>query len=157
MPTANSIQDKYVEIQILNSGDLSEISIPGKELVDSDISSVASVVPFLIRSGNTEKVEVYLHYSGTKPANSIRFKSLILKECNLLLPEKTYGTFTPSPPYIYSTHAFPAGVIGSVRIGDVSIPTDKSSVRVNTSDLQVFYMSGGWNSFSNITGCWTLN
>ncbi|ABW17986.1 hypothetical protein [Alkaliphilus oremlandii] len=153
----DKIKAETIEIQILNSEDFSETPIPGMELENSNFRANNTIVPFLIRSGNTEEVEVYIHYAGTKMANAVRFKSLTLKECNLVLPEKTYKTFKPAPPYLYSTHTFPAGIIGSVKIGDILVPTNKSSVKVNTSDLQVFYMTEGWNSYSNIVGCWTLN
>lgn len=162
----NTSAEDYIELQVQNVSNFEEDKpIPAVDLntnnsiqsIDSIQSSGGSYIkPSLIRSGNTEDVEVYLHYVGQKKANALRFKKLILEEATLLLPGSEYKVFEKSGKYI--TYDFGAAKTAYIRIGEVKIPTDVDKVRVKSKDLMVYYMDGsGWSSLSNIQGNWSMN
>ncbi|MEG2993711.1 MAG: hypothetical protein RR847_05515 [Bacilli bacterium] len=114
-------------------------------------ASAASITPFFIRqSANSKVVQVYLKYTGTKPANAVKFTEMTIQNTSLVF-QKTYGSLTPK---VYNFNY--ASTSYNQYLGNVNIPTDVTKVRVQDSGLKAYYVGSGWNSFSNIIGEWKI-
>lgn len=117
----------------------------------TDRASVSSITPFFIRqSANSTVVQVYLKYSGTKPANAVKFTEMTIQNTSLIF-QKTYGSLTPK---VYNFNY--SATYYNQYIGKVNIPTNVTKVRVQDSGLKAYYVGSGWTSFSNITGEWKI-
>jgi hypothetical protein len=118
--------------------------------ISTNSVSFNTITPVFIRSGNTTTVQVYLCYNGTDAANAIKFNWLHINNTSLLLP-KTYTSF-PAKTYNF-------GVISNyynVYIGNATIPTNVTKVRVSDNGVMAYQIQYGWNSFSNIIGEWPI-
>ncbi|MFT9495719.1 hypothetical protein, partial [Anaerosolibacter sp.] len=121
-----------------------------KDSNSTESISFNTITPFFIRSGDTERVQVYLNYSGTDPANAIKFTSLKINSPSLIFPT-TYGSF-PAKTYNF-------GVVSTnynVYIGNVNIPTTETKVRVSDSGVMAYQIDYGWSSFTNMIGEWPI-
>lgn len=139
-------------VEIIDS--LDDVNIDGEAGHPiSSLSKAASyVTPVLIRSGDTTSVELYLKYSGNR-ANSIRFKKLVVEST---VVGKNYKVFKPATGKTYKTINFTGSTNATVYIGKMSVPKSKSRAIVRTTGLQVYEMSRGWLSFTEIGGSWSI-
>lgn len=134
-----------------------DISQVPKSAVRPNGISVDTVRPYLIRSGNTEKVEVYLNYAGDTIASGVAFSSITISSTSLLW-SKDYGVIKPDNGNSLVYGWFPAAVFGSARFGSVNIPIDVENVLVKTKGLKFYSMgTSSWLSMTNISGMWGIN
>ena len=128
--------------------------IPATELESdskNERASVSSISTVFIRhSSNSTVVQVYLQYSGTKPANAIKFNEMTIQNTSLIF-QKTYGSLVPK---VYNFNI--SATYYNQYIGTVNIPTNVTKVRVQDSGLKAYYVGSGWKSFSNIIGEWRI-
>lgn len=90
----------------------------------------------IVRSGNTQKCEVYLNWGGPDIYGGWRFSSATVDNGSFLNPV-VYGTIPKKSVYP------PADSIGSVKLGDVQIPAGIKRVRVKLPDLAGYNVSKG--------------
>lgn len=95
----------------------------------------------IIRDGNTEDCEIYLNWSGTDLYNAWKFTSCTVDNAGILIFHKEYGEIDGTTKYVTAASK------GTVKLGEVKIPTDVTRARVNISGLQGYNMnSGSWLS-----------
>ncbi len=157
---ATTEEETFVEIPIVtvygnNSETPTAIILSDAAKTPMLSSENTEVYTSVIRSGNTERCEVYLTWSGTDLYNSFRFKSLTIKSPSFLFPHD-YGVF--GNDISYSKYNFPAASVGSVYVGVVSIPTDVDQVRSEANDFQGFNINtDSWISAEEFSDLVTIN
>lgn len=126
---------------------------PMSSLLPKDVNSISpqntrfSVGSYsLIRQSPTsQRCMLWIRWEGTILFQDWRYQSITVKDSNLLFP-KTYKTFGNPPSYTYIKNYSP-GYLGTVYVGAVDIPTDKTSVSVKGTSLQAYSMqSARWLS-----------
>lgn len=156
--TSNKINSSHLEIiqNALNTPnpDGTSAQITNNESQDSISIQAApkgTITPVFIRaSDNSTRVYVYLAYSGTHPADALRFSKMdIMHES--VFNRTVYGSMSPKT-YNFGT----VSTIHTTYIGTANVPTDKTKVRVSDSGLMVYVTSSGWLSTTNITGQWPI-
>ena len=91
-----------------------------------------------------ETCQVYVNWSGNGLISRIRYKQIKIKSTSILFA-KTYGTFGDGDNY--AVHFTAATTIGNVLIGEVEIPTDVDSVKLDSDDFQAYFLSDReWHS-----------
>jgi len=100
---------------------------------------------FLIRDGNSERVQVYLSWSGTKLISAWRFNSATIDNGSLLRPT-VFGTLGQTIRNIT------ASTKGSVHFGNVNIPVSETHGRIRFSNLQGYSMLNARWENALITG-----
>lgn len=95
----------------------------------------------IIRNGNTETCEVYLYWSGSDYYNAWKFTECEVCDAGILFWKDVYGTISGTTKYVT------AAATGSVKLGEVSIPTDITEAKANISGLQGYCLStASWRS-----------
>lgn len=121
------------------------VSIPIYTSADGAIGNTSTrgdsiLAIFIIRDGTTENCEVYLSWSGTDLYNAWKFTSCTIDNGNLLF-NKVYGTISGTTKYVSGA------AVGTVKLGDVNIPSDVTKARALISGLQGYNMnSASWLS-----------
>ncbi|MDR1615858.1 MAG: hypothetical protein LBR98_02450 [Syntrophomonadaceae bacterium] len=109
----------------------------------------------VIRNGSSSGCELYLNWTGDELYSGFRYKKITVKSTSILFPT-TYGTFGNGSSY--TTQNVTAAAIGSVKIGNVTIDNNVTSVKVSSSGLQGYNMqSASWLSAVEFAGTVTIN
>ena len=126
------------------------------ELEKEAISKGATIISAsVIRSGTSNSCELYLNWAGDEMYSAFRYKTITVKSTSLLFPE-TYATFGNGSTY--TTKNVTAAIAGSVKIGNLTIDSGVTKVKVNSSGLQGYNMkSASWLSAVEFTGTVTIN
>lgn len=113
-----------------------------------------TLTPLFIRQADDSTVvQVYLTYAGTTPASAVKFNEMTIQSTSLLF-QQTYGSLTAKVYDFQMSYLF-----YNQPIGVVDIPVGVKKVRVQDSEMMVYYMdptNPGWNSFTNIMGEWPI-
>lgn len=136
------------ELNSLHDGNMVTIA---SELPDPSTMGLGAVTVSLVRSGDTEEVQVYLVYSGSFLSNAIRCSSLVVSDTSFFNPV-IYKEWEDVSRY------YTAGNLAYAYIGRADIPASEDKAKVKTSGLQVYNMEkSSWNSYTNVGGSWSIN
>ena len=102
----------------------------------------------LVRSGNTTKVNVYIHYTSPYyTANIVKMSSLKIMTSTQKTTYKSFGS-------VYKT--FPAGKSRYIYLGNAKIPKSVKKAYVKGTGISVYTLKKGWLSVTNAAGLATI-
>lgn len=125
----------------INSVEISENSwVKIGEISDNKTREKSVLYATIHRNATSEECQIYLHWSGSDLYNAWKFTKVVVDNGSALVA-KEYGNIAGQ------TINVPDASIGSVLIGTVDIPTDKTQARVKFSGLKGYNLgSGSWLS-----------
>ena len=147
-------QEVYIEVPIITVENLDEWKEFQTVTLTQDDTGVMPAIDgggigfFLIRSYNTEDVEVYFQWAGTEMLNKVRCTNLTVDDGSLLKPV-IYDTLEIGSG-IYTQWGFPAAYSGTAKLHDVKILLSQTSARVRATNLMVYSLESGWQSVNYI-------
>lgn len=119
---------------------------------DARTRGATVLAAYTIRSGNTEKCEIYLSWAGTDLYSSWKFSSCTIDNAGVLIFNEEYGTIKGA------TKNVTAAAAGTVKLGEVNIPTDVTQARIKISGLQGYNLtSASWLSASVVSKLGDIN
>lgn len=132
-----------VEDQLSNAdNEITAIVVDSEEELQRVIEEQQQISPraafvgcFLARNGNTKDCEVYLKWSGGSRYDGWRFKKLTITNFSVTKPV-TYGTIKPPAGTTYKTYNVNSASTGTVKLGDVKVPTSVDEVKCKFDSLQ---------------------
>lgn len=109
----------------------------------------------VIRDGTSDDCELYLNWTGDEFYNGFRYKKITVKSTSALFPT-TYETFGDGSAY--TTLNVTASTVGSTKVGDLTIDSDVTKVKVKSTGLQGYNLkAGSWLSATEFSGTVTIN
>jgi hypothetical protein len=128
------------------------IDIIGEE---NQTSGATEVSIKLVRNGNSTTCQAYLEWSGTQVFQTWRFKKISITNTSILSPT-VYGTFGNGTTY--TTYEVVGAPVGSLFIGNVTVPTNVTQFRSSANSLQGYKWEGNiWLSAAPISTTGTIN
>ncbi|MGC2873888.1 hypothetical protein ACDL92_11435 [Ihubacter sp. mB4P-1] len=109
--------------------------------------------PIFYRSGETEKVHVYMIYNGTKPANAIDIRNFEIWNTNLLKRKQLVPTFSIGVKE-FTSHTY--AQIPIRRENPIYLSASIKAVRVDIGTRKVYIPGHGWLQGNDPIGQWPI-
>ena len=132
----------YIETdEVVSHEEIAKIVEEQRQEVEQDMSASAISASWygLVRNGNTTNCELWFNFSGGIICSNLQYSQIKVQNRSIL-NRKTYKTFAAD------IKKFNAGMIKSVYIGAVSIPTSEKSAHIDATNVLLYSLSGGWIS-----------
>lgn len=125
-------RDNTISVTVFNSEEELQCALEEQQQINPRAAFVGC---FLARNGNTKDCEVYLKWSGGSRYDGWRFKKLTITNFSATNPV-TYGTIKASAGQTYRTYNVDSASTGTVKLGDVKVPTNVDEVKCKFDSLQ---------------------